>query len=105
MYPGQCITPEMLPPEMLSATRVASVNSLKDITHGNDHGFGIGPFEPENEAWPADFKAARALFEAKFLEEKLNGCNGSITKLSEIIGMERSYLYKKLRSFGLLTTE
>ncbi len=90
MYPGKTILPEMLPPEML----------VTNIGTGN----GRGPFNPD-EDWPADFKAARAQFEAKFLEDKLTTCNGSVTRLAETIGMERTYLYKKLRGLGLKTTD
>ena len=88
MYPGQLILPEMLPADM-------------QVTDG---GLGFGQPEPDGD-WPADFKTARAQFEAKFLEDKLNGCNGSVTRLAEVVGMERSYLYKKLRGLGLLTSE
>ncbi|TVQ96915.1 MAG: sigma-54-dependent Fis family transcriptional regulator [Desulfovibrionales bacterium] len=90
MYPGQVIQPDMLPPEMLAPE--CPVDN------------GCGGILPEGD-WPVDFKAARAQFEAKFLEDKLNGCNGSVTKLAETIGMERSYLYKKLRALGLLTSD
>lgn len=90
MYPGQTILPEMLPQEMLATD------------HGTSNGFG--PFDREDD-WPADFKAARAQFEAKFLEDKLSSCNGSVTRLAETIGMERTYLYKKLRGLGLKTAD
>lgn len=89
MYPGQTILPEMLPPEMLIVS---------------DGSGGSGPFGPD-EDWPMDFKAARARFEARFLEEKLVTCNGSVTRLAETIGMERTYLYKKLRGLGLKTAD
>ncbi len=85
MYPGQHITPDMLPADINQQT-------LLQI--------------PEEDAsWPADFKAARAQFEARFLEEKLTECSGNISRLAETIGMERSYLYKKLKGYGLLAAE
>ncbi|HDQ39500.1 MAG TPA: sigma-54-dependent Fis family transcriptional regulator [Desulfonatronum sp.] len=86
MYPGQCITPEMLP---------------ADIGRGN---MSAQPFGDDNQ-WPADFKTARARFEARFLQEKLEECAGNISRLAETIGMERSYLYRKLKGHGILTTE
>jgi two-component system, NtrC family, nitrogen regulation response regulator NtrX len=86
MYPGQHITPAMLP---------------ADISRSD---FPTQSFEKE-EAWSADFKTARAQFEARFLEEKLEACSGNISRLAESIGMERSYLYKKLRGYGILTAE
>ncbi|GAB6059763.1 sigma-54-dependent transcriptional regulator [Desulfonatronum parangueonense] len=105
MFPGQCITVEMLPPEMFSTSRSVSLKTPASSAGEGAVCNAYSPFEADSYPWPADFKAARAQFEAKFLEDKLNGCNGSITKLSEVIGMERSYLYKKLRGFGLLASE
>ena len=49
----------------------------------------------------ADFKTARALFEARYLSEKLHECGGNITRLAETIGLERSYLHRKLKSYGI----
>jgi len=54
---------------------------------------------------PADFKAARSEFEARFLEARLKEAGGSVTRLAEAIGMERSYLYRKLKSHGINPTE
>lgn len=86
MYQGQRIAPDMLPADI----------RRKNIASQPDE---------DSDPWPADFKAARAQFEARFLEEKLNGCAGNISRLAETIGMERSYLYKKLKGYGILTTE
>jgi len=86
MYPGRLITPEMLPADI-----------------GRDH--LTGRAGETLDSWPEDFKAARARFEARFLEEKLGACGGNISRLAETIGMERSYLYKKLKGYGLPATE
>ncbi len=51
-----------------------------------------------------DFKSARAEFERIYLMEKLKEVNGNISKLSEVIGLERSYLHKKLKVLGLAGT-
>lgn len=85
MYPGQHITPDMLPADIIQQTPLQ--------------------MSEEDACWPADFKAARARFEAQFLEEKLAACSGNVSRLAETIGMERSYLYKKLKGYGLLATE
>jgi two-component system, NtrC family, nitrogen regulation response regulator NtrX len=47
------------------------------------------------------FREARALFERQFLRRKLAECKGNVTLLAEKIGLERSHLYRKLRSYGL----
>lgn len=52
-----------------------------------------------------DFKQAKAAFEAKFLAERLQTCGGNITRLAESIGLERSYLYRKLKSYGIHPSE
>ena len=49
-------------------------------------------------ALPGDFKAARSAFEAYFLAAKLKECNGNIARLAEVTGLERSYLYRKLKA-------
>lgn len=53
------------------------------------------------EAFDGDFKAARSAFEAHFLAAKLQECGGNISRLAESIGLERSYLYKKLRQYNI----
>ena len=53
------------------------------------------------EAFDGDFKAARSAFEARFLAAKLQECDGNISRLAESIGLERSYLYKKLKLYNI----
>ncbi|MFI3270699.1 MAG: sigma-54 dependent transcriptional regulator [Pseudomonadota bacterium] len=52
-----------------------------------------------------DFKAARTAFEAQFLATKLQDCGGNVGKLAELVGLERSYLYRKLKSYNIQTAE
>ncbi len=52
----------------------------------------------------ADFKSARSAFEAHFLAAKLQECDGNIAKLAETIGLERSYLYRKLKTYNIQGT-
>ena len=49
----------------------------------------------------ARFNEARALFEKQFLRRKLEECRGNVSLLAEKIGLERSHLSKKLKSYGL----
>lgn len=51
-----------------------------------------------------DFKSAKAEFEKLYLLHKLKEADYNITRLSEIIGLERSYLHKKLKTYGIQTT-
>lgn len=47
------------------------------------------------------FRKARAEFEKEFLLQKINENNGNISKTAEAIGLERSYLHRKIKSYGL----
>jgi two-component system, NtrC family, nitrogen regulation response regulator NtrX len=49
----------------------------------------------------ADFRVARAEFEKEFLRRKLAKHHGSVSATAEAVGLERSHLYRKLRSYGL----
>lgn len=44
-------------------------------------------------------KEAKKIFEQEFIQKKLQENNNNITKTAEAIGVERSYLHKKLKSF------
>ncbi|MFW6113041.1 MAG: sigma-54-dependent transcriptional regulator [Thermodesulfobacteriota bacterium] len=48
-----------------------------------------------------DFREARARFEREFLQRKLAEHGGSVSATAEAIGLERSHLYRKLRTYGL----
>lgn len=47
------------------------------------------------------FRKARAEFEKEFLLQKITENNGNISKTAEAIGLERSYLHRKIKSYGL----
>jgi two-component system nitrogen regulation response regulator NtrX len=52
----------------------------------------------------ADFdslKEAREVFEKQFIVRKLEECGGNITRAAEMLGLERSNLHRKMKSFGL----
>ncbi|MCF8031099.1 MAG: sigma-54 dependent transcriptional regulator [Desulfohalobiaceae bacterium] len=86
MYPGQRIELGHLPPE-IKETEDAERES-RQVSYAAD-----------NE--PRDFKQARAEFEKSFLEKKLAECQGNVSKLAELIGLERSYLHRKLKAYGI----
>ena len=86
MYSGQELTPAQLPPEFKS-----SANRTRD------------PQAEETQALDkeADFKAARAEFERRFLAKKIHEFQGNVSKLAEAVGLERSYLHRKLKALGI----
>jgi two-component system nitrogen regulation response regulator NtrX len=47
------------------------------------------------------FREARARFEKEFLQKKIVENNGNISKTAELIGLERSYLHRKIKSYGI----
>lgn len=47
------------------------------------------------------FREARAHFEKDFLVKKIDENNGNISKTAESIGLERSYLHRKIKSYGI----
>ncbi len=49
----------------------------------------------------ASFREARSLFEREYIVQKINENNGNISKTAEAIGLERSYLHRKIKSFGI----
>ena len=58
---------------------------------------GMVPIEAQLFLNPS-FKDAKKAFEKEFLKRKLLQNNNNITKTAEAIGVERSYLHKKLKS-------
>lgn len=47
------------------------------------------------------FREARSRFEKEFLVKKIEENNGNISKTAENIGLERSYLHRKIKSYGI----
>ncbi len=54
-----------------------------------------------DETSDANFRDARARFEREFIVQKINENNGNISKTAELIGLERSYLHRKMKSYGI----
>ncbi len=57
------------------------------------------PMEPEITT--DSFRAAKQDFERQYIIRKLREFDGNISKTAEAIGLERSNLHKKIRSYGL----
>ncbi len=84
MASGEEITIEDLPPEFCKRkTKPISIS--------------------EEEPWFVcdNFKQARNLFEREFLRRKIAKFGGNISQTAEAIGLERSYLHRKLKALGL----
>jgi DNA-binding NtrC family response regulator len=61
-----------------------------------DAGQGVMPV-----AYDLPLREAREQFEKDYLEHQLNAVGGSVGKLAKRVGMERTHLYRKLRSLGI----
>jgi len=53
------------------------------------------------EVFDMPLREAREQFEREYLVYQLRKADGSVGKLSEAVGMERTHLYRKLRSLGI----
>ena len=107
LHTGEKISSAKLPPEFQpgherSAARAAVApgggKSAAPST-GTDGSLVLPP-----EALTANFKDARSAFEAHFLAAKLQEYDGNISRLAEAIGLERSYLYRKLKAYNIQDT-
>jgi transcriptional regulator of acetoin/glycerol metabolism len=43
----------------------------------------------------------RAQFEREFILSKLNEANWNISQAARLLGLERSYLYRKMKTYGI----
>lgn len=65
---------------------------------------GLRPEAHPNPQFPGfdlPLREAREQFERAYLEHQLKAFNGSVSRVSERVGIERTHLYRKLRSLGL----
>jgi len=61
-----------------------------------------GLTEGENgDSEMVSFREARARFEREFLMRKIAENQGNISKTAETIGLERSYLHRKIKAYGI----
>ena len=62
---------------------------------------GNAALGPLADAFDLPLREAREAFEREYLVYQLRKAGGSVGKLSEAVGMERTHLYRKLRSLGI----
>jgi len=62
---------------------------------------GLQAAATTNYAEFGSFREARAQFEKEYILSKINEYHGNISKTAESIGLERSYLHRKIKSFGI----
>jgi two-component system nitrogen regulation response regulator NtrX len=81
-----------------------------DTISVRDLGFLDGSFAVEPEpaaadpgAEPVSLQAARTRFEREFILRTLNAQNGNISRTADLLGVERSNLYRKMRALGIVS--
>ncbi len=62
---------------------------------------GATPAQPKNLFRSTLLKEARRDFEREFISRKLKEFGGNIARTAEAIGIERSHLYRKIKSYGI----
>jgi len=81
MAPGETIGLRDLPPAVRG--------------DGGERGRGV---------WDADYPSlrdARIAFEKHFIEKKLAELDGNVSRTAQVLGLERSNLYRKMRAYGI----
>jgi len=78
----------------VSMSEVEDALNESTSTHSNAAGTHQGLFD-------LPLREAREQFERDYLIYQLKKAGGSVGKLSESVGMERTHLYRKLRSLGI----
>ena len=56
---------------------------------------------PRHPDYELPLREARERFEKGYLEYQLQVCAGSVSKVAERVGIERTHLYRKLRGLGI----
>lgn len=93
LYPGKTVAPSMLPPEYLSTVHA---EPKKHCRTPEDHSPAVCDLLDMT-----DFKEARAQFEDLFLRRNIIAAEGNVSRLAERIGLERTYLYRKLKQYDI----
>lgn len=74
-----------------------------DILHYTPQDKEIEAPSPKTHTLP--LKEARGVFEKQLIAERLERFNGNVTKTAADLGIERSHLYRKMKAYGLHSSE
>ncbi len=62
----------------------------------------VWPTGPRLPNFDMPLREAREQFEKEYLQHKLHLAGGSVSKAAEAVGIERTHLYRKLKTLGIL---
>ena len=82
----------------ISAEEIESSLNEKAVQNQNE-------VSSQEKLYKLPLREARESFEKGYLLYQLKQVNGNISKLAEKVGMERTHLYRKLRTLGISTKE
>ena len=79
------------------------LHELPGVEEGNGYATNGHPDEPlvKQDLLSLPLREAREQFERAYLQQQLVLCDGKVGKLAKRVGMERTHLYRKLRSLGV----
>ncbi len=82
---------------------ILSSDETIDVDEVDTHLGKVGPSEPEIQypGFDIPIREARDQFEKAYFEHHLQVNNGSVSKVAIASGMERTHLYRKLKSLGI----
>jgi DNA-binding NtrC family response regulator len=84
---------------MVPGDRVSS-RDLSFLEHGYEH----ESLPASRTAAMAPLHHARDEFEKQYILRALDNQHGNMSRTAEVLGVERSNLYKKMRAFGIMPT-
>jgi two-component system nitrogen regulation response regulator NtrX len=82
---------------IMTGNREIRIQDLPEVIRGGEREVRASPESFELSS----LKEARAAFEKRFITDKLKEAGGNVAKAAEVLGVERSHLYRKLKSYGI----
>ena len=82
---------------IMTGTSEIRPQDLPEAVRGRDREVRGGPDSFDGST----LKEARAAFEKRFITHKLQEVGGNVARAAELLGVERSHLYRKLKSYGI----
>jgi len=83
---------------IMSGDEEISLEEIEELLAAESHG---GEPLVKQDLLALPLREAREQFERAYLQQQLILCDGKVGRLAKRVGMERTHLYRKLRSLGI----